>query len=999
MGIGNLELGSVWRRWDLHIHTPETKLSDSFKSKDANVWDVYLDALENSEIQVFGLTDYFSCDNYFLAVEKYRERFPDGEKVFFPNIEFRLSDAIGKDGNSPDMHVVFDNNPDVCPKERIAAFLANLKTHLNDANGVEISCADLASKGNYDQATVSLKDIRDALTKTFGKAKPYLLIFPAKNDGMKSQDTGSPRKISLAEEIDKAAHGFFGGSDCTEFFLDTERYKQGKAEKKPVFDSSDAHSFDDMERLSGDVTGYEATWIKANPSFEGLMQTLFEPEVRVYIGEEPPVLQRRSSEATKFIDHLSINKISTYNNENGLWFKNVDFPLNPELTAIIGNKGSGKSALADILGLLGDSSAEDSFSFLANSRGNVKFKQKGYAENFEAVLTWADGKKVSKNLSEGVRFAEPEKVKYLPQNYFETLTNEIQEVRQFQTEIENVVFSHVEETDRLNKSNFKELEELKTQESREKVSDLKQKLRELHHRLDELKSRSQPAFKDRLKRELEKLKSELSALEASVPVEVAKPSEESPEQQAISKEIEAFSALLIELESRKKQLIGQLANAKERSEKLKRLTSKLTELRVSVENEKTSIAALCRELDLNADEIMTFSFDTSSLIRLNGSIETEIASLMVDSKLQFTEEQGFGEAAKYGSIPDVDAVIEALKQNISSLREQLSAPGKRYQTYLHKIAEIEKQKVTILGDEEQPAPKTIRHTENQIAYIEQELETEIAALEAERKTISKNIFEAKELVLTFYTELKQSVEDKLSIFKEDNFHVSIEASFVLASSFSDQFFEFISKSVRGPFHGEGEKALRNFISEVDWGNFDSVYGFCENILKEVESFELAKQIRQNKTGKEFCDFLFSLDFIKTMYELRLGDKNLTQLSPGEKGLLLLVFYLHLDMENTPLIIDQAEDNLDNDSIFSVLAKCIRSAKKNRQIVLVTHNPNLAVGADAEQIIYVKLEKHKNYKFSYECGAIEEPQTRENVVRVLEGSRPAFVQRRLKYQMD
>ena len=192
--------------------------------------------------------------------------------------------------------------------------------------------------------------------------------------------------------------------------------------------------------------------------------------------------------------------------------------------------------------------------------------------------------------------------------------------------------------------------------------------------------------------------------------------------------------------------------------------------------------------------------------------------------------------------------------------------------------------------------------------------------------------------------------------------------------------------------------LRDLVLEVDWWDFESVYGFCETVLHKVEKHDVAKQIKQNKTGKEFNDFLFSLDFIETMYELRLGHKNLTQLSPGEKGLLLLVFYLHLDMGNTPLIIDQAEDNLDDVSIFSVLAKCIRSAKKNRQVILVTHNPNLAVGADAEQIIYVKLEKHKNYKFSYECGAIEEATTNANVVRVLEGTKPAFVQRRLKYQI-
>lgn len=70
--------GSLWRRWDLHLHTPGTKLANDYKIEDGDVWDNYLDALEASDVQVFGLTDYFSCDNYFLAVEKYRERFTKG---------------------------------------------------------------------------------------------------------------------------------------------------------------------------------------------------------------------------------------------------------------------------------------------------------------------------------------------------------------------------------------------------------------------------------------------------------------------------------------------------------------------------------------------------------------------------------------------------------------------------------------------------------------------------------------------------------------------------------------------------------------------------------------------------------------------------------------------------------------------------------------------------------------------------------------------------------
>jgi Predicted ATPase len=211
------------------------------------------------------------------------------------------------------------------------------------------------------------------------------------------------------------------------------------------------------------------------------------------------------------------------------------------------------------------------------------------------------------------------------------------------------------------------------------------------------------------------------------------------------------------------------------------------------------------------------------------------------------------------------------------------------------------------------------------------------------------------------------------------------------------FFELVNRSASGPFRGtvQGDSALEARITETDWNNVESVLAFVNDIIAALRTEEISKQV---KDTKRLYDLLFSLEYFDARYELRLGGKNLNQLSPGEKGLLLLVFYLHLDKEKTPLIIDQPEDNLDNDSIFSVLATCIRQAKKTRQVILVTHNPNLAVGADAEQILHVSLDKAANYKFSYESGAIENPRINDAIVKILEGSKPAFVQRRLKYQI-
>lgn len=82
-----LNAGSNWRKWDLHIHTPGTRLNDAYKLQEgedliyADKWDKYLDELENSDVSVFGITDYFSVDNYFQLIDKYRKRYPEGGKV------------------------------------------------------------------------------------------------------------------------------------------------------------------------------------------------------------------------------------------------------------------------------------------------------------------------------------------------------------------------------------------------------------------------------------------------------------------------------------------------------------------------------------------------------------------------------------------------------------------------------------------------------------------------------------------------------------------------------------------------------------------------------------------------------------------------------------------------------------------------------------------------------------------------------------------------------
>ena len=139
-----------------------------------------------------------------------------------------------------------------------------------------------------------------------------------------------------------------------------------------------------------------------------------------------------------------------------------------------------------------------------------------------------------------------------------------------------------------------------------------------------------------------------------------------------------------------------------------------------------------------------------------------------------------------------------------------------------------------------------------------------------------------------------------------------------------------------------------------------------------------------------------MDYLHPQFQLTMSGKKLTELSPGERGIVLLVFYLALSKNNIPLIIDQPEDNLDNQSVYKKLVPCIKNAKKNRQIIVVSHNPNIAVACDSEQIIYTSIDKKTN-EISYISGSIENPMIKNKIMDVLEGTKPAFELRKIKYE--
>jgi predicted ATPase len=149
-------------------------------------------------------------------------------------------------------------------------------------------------------------------------------------------------------------------------------------------------------------------------------------------------------------------------------------------------------------------------------------------------------------------------------------------------------------------------------------------------------------------------------------------------------------------------------------------------------------------------------------------------------------------------------------------------------------------------------------------------------------------------------------------------------------------------------------------------------------------------LKKSVTKSDYFNTVFQR-FFDLGVEISFNNKSIDNLSMGERAIVLLKILLALD--DKPLLIDQPEEHLDNRFIFNELVPAFRSAKRRRQIIIATHNANLVVNTDAEQII---IAEQSEGEIKYSCGAIEDLELRLKITQLLEGGELAFKKREEKY---
>ena len=986
----------------------------------ADPWPQFLKELEQlaPEFKVIGINDYIFLDGYKrILAEKAKGRLQNID-LFLPVIELRLDKFGGSQNHLSrvNYHVIFSNElaPELIEQQFLSALSSKYslspqydhfrtsgqwkalptRDSLIDLGQRIIESVPVAERQHFaspliegfNNLCLNLDSINEALGSHYFRKKFVTAVGKTEWADIKWND----QSIADKKNIINGAHLVFTASETVQHWEKAQKALQNGGVNAHLLDCSDAHSF---QAAAGrkDRLGQCFTWVKADSTFEGLLQLLIEFDERHFVGDVPSRIARVRNNPTKYIKSIEIKrKITATIGEK--WFDN-SIPLNPGLVAIIGNKGKGKSALTDIIGLLCNTRQHDDFTFL--SLDNFRQLRDNKAKHFEAVLTLESGLPMRKGLEEVVDERQPELVKYIPQNFLEKICTQLGKIEEseFDRELKKVIFSHVEGPYRLGQPSLDELIAYKATEANQKSGLLKQELHRINEQIIALEEKAAPEFRKRIENLLDKKNKELAAHETSRPAVVAKPENDPAREKQIAETTEAIAKA-------KEALLAEetnILNATQQQTSLLQLIATADKVTARLDNLNRQIQAFINEstedfasLGLPMGKVFSVTVDKAPLTDRRKTLidEQDAVKLRLDP-------------SHAGSFSQKKTEIETA---IKKLENDLDEPNQRFQAYETALKAWETERLAIIGNKD---------TLDTIAYYEAQLEdlngipTQLEQAGDKRLAKAKEIHEViRELADTYrelYAPVNKFIETRA--LAKDKFQLNFEVG-IVDGGFLEKFFESVSQGSAGTFCGvePGNKALKAILARQDFNTEQGVELFLNEIIAALHSdqrsdgkaVKVVDQLRKGKTTLSLYDFIFSLEYVKPRYALRMGTKELSELSPGERGTLLLVFYLLVDKDDIPLVIDQPEENLDNQTVFELLVPCMKEAKRRRQVFMVTHNPNLAVVCDAEQIICADLDKTNKYTMNYLSGAIENPKINRAIVDILEGTMPAFHNRQNKY---
>lgn len=697
----------------------------------------------------------------------------------------------------------------------------------------------------------------------------------------------------------------------------------------------------------GDDCELRYCWIKADTTFEGLRQIMHEPADRAFIGPSAP----------NYHDQARVISSVTIEDGSG-WFADTEIPLNSGMVSIIGRKGSGKSALADLIAFAAGSWEDDDTSFLHRAQG--------YINGMKITLNWVDGASC-----EGIvgKDRDPERmVRYLSQNYVERICAKDGITKELVKEIENVIFHYLDPTDTLNASDFDQLHAIKTKRVRFEGKRLRAEVEEVIR--DEWALRALLAKLPDKRARVKTLTEERDGLIKQMPPAAT------TEEKKLLEDLQAKREALTKVQQ-------QAAGEKQNLQRVEDLKARLAAFKAEMDRFYKEIKPALIEVGVSQDEYGKFQ------PQFKDDVDQPLKKRIAAIKTKLIALEG-GEPPAAGTIKKLNADIEALMKRETADKARQDRT-KQIQIRIAAInAEVEQLKGEIknIDEVERPKLKTL---------IDKRLEAYLAYF--------TNLGIEQESLQSLY----EPIQDQLSAQallkgKELEFSIRWVANMASWLERGSALFDNRRTIPYGTFEKLSQAARSILLPAWSSGDPKKIGTVFQTFMKEFRNENLSWKdyVRSGVTLQDVLRWLYEVDHISLEYGLKFNGADLESLSPGTKGIVLLILYLGMDTNDTrPLIVDQPDENLDNESIYNLLTPYFRAAKVRRQVIVITHNPNLVVNSDSEQIIIATAEKQDNGLpvISYATGALEDNTTtgtRSHVCNILEGGDIAFRKRERRY---
>lgn len=956
-------VGSRWQRWDPHLHAPGTLRNDQFDGD----WDRYIRQIEEAAppVVALGITDYFSVRTYKEVLQRKRAGALKNIALIFPNIEIRLTIET-RERQGINLHLlVSPEQPDhlAMIEEKLAGLYFSYandrypcsedglrrlgRAHRGDAT-LPAEAALIEGVSQFKVEWGQILNLRDG--DPWFRAH-VLIAIAAGNDGL----AGLARDASfhaLREELGRRAHVIFSANpqDRTYWLGRHPDFLANKQTPKPCLHGSDAHALDTLLAPHGD----RRCWIRAEPTFEGLRQTLVEPDRRVHIGDAAPDGPSPS------------NVIRSFRVPGAAWLRNQELLLNDGLVTIIGAKGSGKTALAELLAVAAGA--------VETNVGDASFIKKAGDLLLGAVaeIVWADDAHQSAPLPPDVDPDIEPRVRYLSQHFVEGLCTAHGLAQPLVDEIEGVVFAAIPEESRFECSSFGELRQFVLQDPSAERDARRDSIRATTRLIaDEIRTeRLVPSLKaavGEFERERQGLEKQVAAIPQKLDAAKAKA------QQDAAARLKALKDAIAQ-DERRARLLHDLAAELQRQERA--LDASMLSIRARYD-------AL---LTPNEWEKLRFRLDDDALPTLDRleRATLERATRIRERGLPLPVGQQTG-----AQVPD--AGLALLEAETERLTKELGLDEDKAK----RRVELEKRLVTVKQNEE----KARRELDSA-----EKAPIRCKALQSVRLTD----YEAVMVALTSEEAALRKLYDPLRHRLAREARLS-KLAFVVerlvdVNEWADRG-EALLDLRKPPFVGKGELArvARDTLREA-WtrGTPQQARAAMEQFIEDYAVAAARDALANGVTLMQFGEWLFSTEHIAVRYGIQYENVDVVHLSPGTRGVVLLTLYLALDeWDHRPLIIDQPEENLDPGSVNSDLVPFFRDAARRRQIIMVTHNANLVVNGDSDQVIVAEAERTSPTdlpQITYHAGALEDREIRGDVCRLLEGGEEAFRKRGLRYNL-